>query len=222
MKTTGWILLIFGALSFLGAASKGNSVFGPLFWIALGAYLIYRANNKSNDQHDIVLPPDSNFKEISEDSQQDGEIESTIPNIETANEPTTEQATEPQLESLEEIQSQLTMQKREAAMCLIYFFSGYNKNLLYDTASLLIVKQARTFFGISLSALELTTKYPADNLIEIILTIKSRKAKEFLLLTCYDLIRNLDNTDAYNDLFNIGHEMGYDHFKLVKLIESYK
>lgn len=218
MKTTGWIFLVFGALSFLGAATKGNSVFGPLFWIALGAYLIYRANNKSNDQHNSALSPDSNFKEISEDSQQDSEIESTIPNIEPVNEPTTE----PQLESLEEIQSQLTMQQREAAMCLIYFFSGYNKNLLYDTASLLIVKQARTFFGISSSALELTTKYPTDNLIEIILTIKSRKAKEFLLLTCYDLIRSLDNPDAYNDLFNIGYEMGYDHFKLVSLIESYK
>ena len=29
MKTAGWILIVIGALAFLGAASKGHSVFGP-------------------------------------------------------------------------------------------------------------------------------------------------------------------------------------------------
>ena len=48
MKKFSIGLLIFGALAFIGAASKGNSVFGPCFFIALGAYLMYRANNCHN------------------------------------------------------------------------------------------------------------------------------------------------------------------------------
>ena len=41
MKTAGWIFIVIGALAFLGAASKGNSVFGPLFWIGIGGVLLY-------------------------------------------------------------------------------------------------------------------------------------------------------------------------------------
>ena len=29
MKTAGWIFIVIGVLAFLGAASKGHSVFGP-------------------------------------------------------------------------------------------------------------------------------------------------------------------------------------------------
>ena len=48
MKKFGIGLLIFGALAFIGAASKGNSVFGPCFFIALGIFLMYRANISHN------------------------------------------------------------------------------------------------------------------------------------------------------------------------------
>lgn len=46
MKTTGKVFIIIGALSFIGAALYGHSVFGPLFWIGLGAFLIQRTNEK--------------------------------------------------------------------------------------------------------------------------------------------------------------------------------
>lgn len=46
MKTFGWICLILGGLSFIGAGLAGNSVFGPCFWIALGITLIYFAKEK--------------------------------------------------------------------------------------------------------------------------------------------------------------------------------
>lgn len=46
MRIAGWIIFIFGALSFLGATLKGDNPIGPSFWLALGIYLIYRANNK--------------------------------------------------------------------------------------------------------------------------------------------------------------------------------
>ena len=54
MKIAGYIFLIIGGLSFLGAAFKGNSAFGPLFCIALGAFLVYRANNKESEQKEKI------------------------------------------------------------------------------------------------------------------------------------------------------------------------
>ena len=46
MKITGWIMLIFGILGFIGSLIGDNKVIGPCFWIALGAFLLYRANNR--------------------------------------------------------------------------------------------------------------------------------------------------------------------------------
>ena len=46
MKVAGWIILVLGVLSFTGAAIASHSVFGPCFFIALGAFLIHKSNNK--------------------------------------------------------------------------------------------------------------------------------------------------------------------------------
>ena len=43
-------MLVIGVLAFIGAVSKGNSVIGPLFWTALGSYLIHRANSKEQEK----------------------------------------------------------------------------------------------------------------------------------------------------------------------------
>ena len=50
MKIAGWIFIVFGTLAFIGAASKGHSVFGPLFWIGLGGVLIYLKKEKEETQ----------------------------------------------------------------------------------------------------------------------------------------------------------------------------
>lgn len=50
MKTFGWICIVIGGLSFIGAASAGHSVFGPLFWLALGIALVYLANQKEEEK----------------------------------------------------------------------------------------------------------------------------------------------------------------------------
>lgn len=52
MKTFGWIFIIIGALAFLGASLKGNNVTGPVFWLGLGIFLIYRARQKKQEQKD--------------------------------------------------------------------------------------------------------------------------------------------------------------------------
>lgn len=52
MKTTGWVLLIIGILGCFGALMAGHNITGPVFWGALGAYLIYRANQKEQEKKD--------------------------------------------------------------------------------------------------------------------------------------------------------------------------
>lgn len=52
MRTAGIIVLIFGALSFIGAALAGHSVIGPLWPVAVGIALLYFANQKRKKQQD--------------------------------------------------------------------------------------------------------------------------------------------------------------------------
>ena len=59
MKTAGIIVLVSGALSFLGAAMAGHSVIGPLFWVAVGIALLYFANQKKEKQQDDNSEKDS-------------------------------------------------------------------------------------------------------------------------------------------------------------------
>lgn len=50
MKTAGWIILVFGSLAFFGAVLYGNNVSGPIFWIALGLFLIHRGKAKEKEK----------------------------------------------------------------------------------------------------------------------------------------------------------------------------
>ena len=61
----------------------------------------------------------------------------------------------------------------------------------------------------------------ADKLIDTVLTIKDRRSREFILLTCYDLTKMSGKAEAYEFLYNIANEMGYDKEGLHKLIDLY-
>lgn len=218
MKTTGWICLIIGVLSFMGAALKGNSVFGPIFWISLGVFLLYLAANKEQVNEKKPSVPET-IRE--EDIQMSDSTETPV----DENDVDVQQQPAQQPESLEDITSQLTLQQREAAMCLISFFGGYNDNLM-DDAPIVLFKQAALFFGLSDSPTAMSrimSKYTdADMLVDIVLTIKPVKAKEFLLLTCYDLIKTSKKSEAHDLLYNIASDMGYDKPKLDHLIGLYQ
>ena len=62
----------------------------------------------------------------------------------------------------------------------------------------------------------------ADALVDIVLSIQTVKAKEFLLLTCYDLIKSTNKQEAYDLLYNIASDMGYNRTKMTELIELYQ
>lgn len=204
MKITGWIFVVLGALSFLGAALKGNSTIGPLFWLALGSYLLYRVNRKS-EEAEKSAPVSTSKAEVSTLSL-------------------SQDKTPVSSESLDEIHSSLTFRQKEAAMCLIAFFGGYNDNQISDTMYL-VFRQAAIFFGLSDSPEKLTqimSKYDnADALIDIVLTIQHKKSKEFLLLTCYDLTKMSGRQEPFEILANIANEMGYDKLQFQKLINHY-
>lgn len=218
MKIAGWICLVIGVLSFFGAALKGNNVLGPLFWIGLGVFLLYRVNNKEKSKKS---PSELDQHPQNRTQAQDSIIES-IPETTQNNIP---ELPVQQLESLEDIQTQLSLQQREAAMCLISFFGGYNNNLM-DDASIILFRQSAVFFGLPDSPAvmsKIMSKYTdADTLVDIILTIKPIKAKEFLLLTCYDLIKESGESEANDLLFNIANDMGYDKTRFEQLIRLYQ
>lgn len=208
MKKFGWFSLGLGILSFIGAAANGNSVFGPLFWIALGAFLLHKSNQKEsnsskyNNENTVKTAikeqelPNSHEPMI---SHENGEI--SLPLIEEENQ---------KLEKREEIPSQLTIEQREAAMYMILIFGSFPT---YDIQSLLLFKQARDFFGIpdkdSYSFFMRKNYTDCDTLLDIICTIKSRKATDFLLITCYELIKPTEDMESLEILHTIAKEIGY-------------
>ena len=108
MKITGYIFLILGVLSFIGAASYGNSVVGPCFWIALGAYLIHKAKCKVEDNADSIK---NSFHTMGNGMKNETD---SLP-VKHNNR-----------ENLENIQSNLSTQQKEAALGIIIFFAGFN------------------------------------------------------------------------------------------------
>lgn len=91
---------------------------------------------------------------------------------------------------------------------------------------MVVFRQAADFFGLSASPMAMAAMMErnseANKLIDIVLTIRNVKAKEFLLLSCYDLIRNIDNEEAKEVLYNIANDMGYDYVKLNNLFAVYQ
>lgn len=203
MKTAGWIFIVIGALAFLGAASKGHNVFGPLFWIGLGSVLIYLKRGKEviNAEKTIVKPIEPKQPEKIQVREEKAETN----NVEQS--------------------ALVTFEQKEAALCLIAFFASYSEDLSTDGAAYMISYQSAIFFGIGNYKETLTAAMPkyqdADKLIDTVLTIKDIKSREFILLSCYDLTKMSGKAEAFEFLYNIANEMGYDKEKLHKLIDQY-
>ena len=89
-----------------------------------------------------------------------------------------------------------------------------------------ISSQAATFFGIPFNEAaisDMLARYSdADKMIDMVLTIKPRKAKEFLLLTCHDFVVNSSSNEASFLLENIATDMGYDKLQFYQLVNTYK
>lgn len=119
----------------------------------------------------------------------------------------------------------VTFEQKEAALCLIAFFAGYNDDLTTDGAAYMVSYQSAIWFGIGNYKETLTAALPkyqdSDKLIDTVLTIKDTKSREFILLTCYDLTKMSGKAEAYEFLYNIANDMGYNKEKFQKLIDQY-
>lgn len=203
MKIAGWIFVVIGVLAFLGAASKGDSVFGPLFWIGIGIVLLYlkrerEENNIGNSIAEAATPKKTETLKVEEKKSEEIDVEQNYP---------------------------VTFEQKEAALCLIAFFAGYNDDIMTNDAAYKISSQSAIFFGIGNYKDTLTAALPkyqdADKLIDTVLTIKDRNSKEFVLLTCYDLAKMSGKSEAYEFLYNIANEMGYKRDKLNNLVDQF-
>jgi hypothetical protein len=126
MKTAGWIFVVIGALAFLGAASKGGNVFGPLFWIGIGILLLYlkrerEENNKEETIAETTKPKKTETLKVQEKKSEVIDVEQNYP---------------------------VTFEQKEAALCLIAFFAGYNEDIMTNDAAYMISSQSAIFFGI--------------------------------------------------------------------------
>ena len=203
MKIAGWIFVVIGVLAFLGAASKGDSVFGPLFWIGIGIVLLYlkrerEENNIENSIAEAATPKKTETLKVEEKKSEEIDVEQNYP---------------------------VTFEQKEAALCLIAFFAGYNDDIMTNDAAYKISSQSAIFFGIGNYKDTLTAALPkyqdADKLIDTVLTIKDRNSKEFVLLTCYDFAKMSGKSEAYEFLYNIANEMGYKRDKLNNLVDQF-
>ena len=129
MKTAGWILIVIGALAFIGAASKGDSVFGPLFWIGLGIVLLYlKREREENNKEKTIAETTTSKKMQTLKVEEKNEKKSEVIDVEQ--------------------NSPVTFEQKEAAICLIVFFAGYNEDIMTNDAAYMISYQSAIFFGI--------------------------------------------------------------------------
>ena len=203
MKTGGWIFVVIGVLAFLGAASKGDSVFGPLFWIGIGAVLLYLKREREEDNKEKTIAEATTPKKL--ETLEVEERTSEVIDVEQS--------------------SPVTFEQKEAALCLIAFFAGYNDDIIANDAAYMISRQSAIYFGMRDYKEALTTALPkyqdADKLIDTVLTIKDKDSKEFILLTCYDLTKMSGKSEAYEFLYNIANEMGYNKDELKDLVDQF-
>lgn len=205
MKTIGWILIVIGALSFIGAASKGHSVFGPLFWLGLGGTLVYLKKEK-DEEPPMKLPDTPESLEQMMEVRKKDTSDITIAGGLSQND-------------------DLKYEQKEAALCLIAFFAGYNDDIMTNEIAHYIAHQSSVFFGIQnyeeTLAKAMPKFYDPDKLIDTVITIRDIKSIEFLLLSCYDLTKLSGKDEAYELLYNIANDLGYNKDKLNRLINQY-
>ena len=107
-------------------------------------------------------------------------------------------------------------------MCMMTLYEGYYNQIPHDT----IFSNAATFFGIPFNEAYISSMLAknsdSDAMIDTIVSIKSRKAKEFLPLTCHDFAANSSSDEATFLLDNIAADMGYDELKFRQLVSAYK
>lgn len=222
MKGFGKFCIWLGGLSLLGALMAGHSAFGPLFWLALGIALLFIAKQKEDVNRKVdnqtTNPSASATQPVKEIHQQtrketavkSAPVESTVSSSNTSKD------------------IPMTTKQKEAAICLVSFFGGYNDLETNDEANQIVFElscQVANYFGIQdfPAMLPGAMKRNSDpnKIIDTVMTIQDRQYRECLLLTCYDLAKMSMNPEAMELIFNIANDMGYNNDRFNSLIKQY-
>ncbi len=222
MKGFGKFCIWLGALSLIGALIGGHSAFGPAFWLALGLALVFFAKQKEDVNRKMdnqTTNPSAFSTQPVKEIQQQTRIESAV-----KSEPI--ESTVASSNTSKDIP--MTTKQKEAAICLVSFFGGYNDLETNDEANQIVFElscQVANYFGIQdfPAMLPGAMKRNSDpnKIIDTVLTIQDRQYRECLLLTCYDLAKMSMNPEAMELIFNIANDMGYNNDRFNSLIKQY-
>lgn len=223
MKNFGIFCIVLGGLSLLGALMAGHNAFGPLFWLALGIALVIIAKQKEDNklQTSTTTRPQT--------------IEPSSTTTDNSAALSTNNASSSQSNSIKaklEIQTiisdddePLTWEQKQAAICLISFFAGYNDDVETNDAIYQLTSHAAQYLEIpnypEMLPDAMKKNQEPNKMMDRVMNIKDRKSKECTLLVCYDLTKMSGNDEAYEILFNIANEMGYNRERFQSLIRQY-
>ena len=224
MKNFGIFCIGLGGLSLLGALMAGHSAFGPIFWLALGIALVLIAKQKEDAKRSMG-------------NQETKEMQQSVSISQTSNtaqqQPKEESVYEQKVEesclvsSKSNMDIPMTTKQKEAAMCLISYFGGYNDDIETNPKTNEMVYalsyQASIYFQIhnfpEMLPGAMSRNSDPDKMLDTVMTIEDRQYKEFLLLTCHDLTKMSGEAEAYELLYKIANEMGYNKDRFNALIE---
>ena len=121
-------------------------------------------------------------------------------------------------------QEKISETQKEASICLVAFFAGFDRGS-NSSLSQIIINQAMLFFAVGNDPENLARilmKYNnVDSIFEIISSIRDKKAKEFLLLSCYDLAKSTKLNAPMEMVYSVANDLGYDREKFTSLISQY-
>lgn len=219
MKGFGKFCIWLGGLSLIGALIGGHSAFGPAFWLALGLALVFIAKQKEDANRKMDAQVTETQQSISNDvAQQQPKQESVHKQNMVDSSPIPSEAN---------VDIPMTTKQKEAAMCLISYFGGYNDDIETNPRTNEMVYalsyQASIYFQIhnfpEMLPGAMSRNSDPDKMLDTVMTIQDRQYKEFLLLTCHDLTKMSGKAEAYELLYNIANEMGYNKDRFNALIE---
>ena len=222
MKGFGKFCIWLGALSLIGALIGGHSAFGPLFWLALGIALLFIAKQKEDVNRKVDNQSTSLSAPVSQpanEPQQQARIETAVKSLPV------ESKVAPSNTSKD---IPMTTKQKEAAICLVSFFGGYNDLETNDEANQIVFElscQVANYFGIhdfpAMLPGAMKRNSDPNKIIDTVMTIQDRQYRECLLLTCYDLAKMSMNPEAMELIFNIANDMGYNEERFRSLIRQY-
>jgi len=222
MKGFGKFCIWLGALSLIGALIGGHSAFGPLFWLALGIALLFIAKQKE----DVNRKVDNQSTSLSAPVSQPANEPQQQARIETAYKSKPVENTVAPSSTSKDIP--MTTKQKEAAICLVSFFGGYNDLETNDEANQIVFElscQVANYFGIhdfpAMLPGAMKRNSDPNKIIDTVMTIQDRQYRECLLLTCYDLAKMSMNPEAMELIFNIANDMGYNNDRFNSLIKQY-